>query len=83
MLVTHFKDVRDVHYVEYYMGLKLETSNGWTEAVINDNCEFEYFYRIVNILKTTFDAKFDNKIHDFGSIYWDFEYNTMSIHIVL
>ena len=56
------------------MSLKIEIDNGFTEAVLNDNCEFDEFYKIANVLQVAFDVKFDRKLHDFDTLYWDFEY---------
>lgn len=57
------------------MKLKLETDKGWTEAIIDEGCEFEKFYSVANVLSNHFNLTFSNKLDDFDTLYWDFEYN--------
>lgn len=53
---------------------KLETDKGWTEAIIDDDCEFEKFYSVADVLSNYFNLTFSNKLNDFDTLYWDFEY---------
>ena len=53
---------------------KLETDKGWTEAIIDDDCEFEKFYSVADVLSNQFNLIFSNKLNDFDSLYWDFKY---------
>src|SRR5438034_567356 len=54
--------------------MKIDNSQGWTEAIIDENCSTEKFLKIAGILHTTLDITFTNKISDLDSIYWDFIY---------
>ncbi len=54
--------------------MKIDNSEGWTEAIIDENCSIDKFYKIAKILHTTFDVSFTNKISDTDSTYWDFRY---------
>ena len=64
------------------MKLKLETDKGWTEAIIDDDCEFEKFYSVADVLSNHFNLTFSNKLNDFDTKYWDFEYggNKLVLH---
>ena len=61
---------------------KLETDKGWTEAIIDDDCGFEKFYSVADVLSNYFNLTFSNKLNDFDTIYWDFEYkgNELVLH---
>lgn len=54
--------------------MKINNSQGWTEAVVVENCSTEEFYKIAGVLHTTLGITFTNKISDSDSIYWDFIY---------
>ena len=54
--------------------MKIDNSKGWTEAIIDENCSIDKFYKIAGILHTTLDISFTNKISDTDSNYWDFIY---------
>lgn len=53
----------------------LETEKGWTEAIIDDDCELNKFYEIAGLLSSDFSLIFSNKLDDIDTLYWDFEYN--------
>lgn len=53
----------------------LETEKGWTEAIIDDDCELSKFYEIAGLLSSDFSLIFSNKLDDIDTLYWDFEYN--------
>ena len=55
---------------------QIKTTAGWTELVIDDDCEFDKFYRTAKLLKTEFKLRFTNKIDDYDTLYWDFKYKT-------
>jgi hypothetical protein len=55
--------------------MKIDNANGWTEVIIEENCSSDKFYKIASILHAIFGFAFLNKISDFDSIYWDFDYN--------
>ncbi len=61
---------------------KLETDKGWTEAIIDDECELEKFYSVVDVLSNHFNLTFSNKLTDIDTLYWDFEYkgNELVLH---
>lgn len=61
---------------------KLETDKGWTESIIDDYCEFEKFYSVADVLSNHFNLTFSNKVNDFDTLYWDFEYkgNELVLH---
>lgn len=56
------------------MKVQLETDRGWTEAIIDDDCEYDKFYKVANLLQNEFYIKFTEKIDDFDSLYWTFDY---------
>jgi hypothetical protein len=53
---------------------KLEKQKGWTEVIIDDDCEFNKFYKAAEVLQTNFNLTFTKKLDDFDSLYWDFNY---------
>ena len=56
------------------MCYQLKTTNGGTEAVIDDNCGISKFYAIANILTDDLQVKFLNQVDDAESLDWDFKY---------
>lgn len=56
------------------MSYQLKTSNGGTEAVIDDNCGISKFYAIANTLADDLQVKFLNQIDDAETLDWDFQY---------
>ena len=56
------------------MCYQLQTTNGNTEAVIDDNCGISKFYAIANILVDDLQVKFLNQVDDAESLDWDFKY---------
>ncbi len=61
---------------------QLNTEKGWTEAIIDDDCQLSRFYSIANLLSGSFNLTFSNKLNDLDSVYWDFEYkgNRLALH---
>ncbi|MBE9577245.1 hypothetical protein [Flavobacterium proteolyticum] len=61
---------------------KIVTEKGWTEATIDDDCEFSKFYAVADLLSNEFNLTFSNKLNDFDTLYWDFEYkgNNLVLH---
>ena len=61
---------------------KIETVKGWTEAIIDDDCEFSKFYTVADLLSSEFNLTFSNKLNDFDTLFWDFEYkgNDLVLH---
>ena len=56
------------------MCYELKTSNGGTEAVIDDNCGISKFYKIANTLADDLQVKFLNQVDDAETLDWDFQY---------
>ena len=56
------------------MTLTLRTDYGCTEAVIAENCGFDRFYKIADILAEQLRIRFTNKIDDSDTSYWDFNF---------
>lgn len=56
------------------MSYELKTSNGNSEAVIDDNCGISKFYAIANTLSKDLKVNFINQIDDAETLDWDFQY---------
>lgn len=56
------------------MNPKIEIDKGWTEAIIDDDCEFGKFYKVADILSNDFNIVFSKKVDDFDTLYWEFNY---------
>ena len=56
------------------MCYELKTSNGCSEAVIDDNCGISKFYAIANTLAKDLKVNFLNQIDDAETLDWDFQY---------
>ena len=56
------------------MCYQLKTTNGGTEAVIDDNCGISKFYAIANTLADDLQVKFLNQVDDAETLDWDFQY---------
>lgn len=56
------------------MCYQLTTSNGGTEAVIDDNCGISKFYAIANTLSNDLQVNFLNQVDDAETLDWDFQY---------
>ena len=54
--------------------MKIHNDQGWTEAIIDEKSDTDFFYKTANILKSVFTITFTNKLTDLDSIYWDFTY---------
>ena len=54
--------------------MKIDNSKGWTEAIVDENCSIDKFYKIAGIIHTILDISFTNKISDTDTSYWDFIY---------
>jgi len=61
------------------MEIKINKDKGWSEAILDDDCEFEKFYRTAALLEEAFQGVFTQKLNDFDSLYWDFEYKGSSL----
>lgn len=56
------------------MKLKVEKQKGWTEAIIDDDCGYEKFYKSADLLEKNFNLTFTKKRDDFDTLFWDFKY---------
>ncbi|RYY30525.1 MAG: hypothetical protein EOO04_04590 [Chitinophagaceae bacterium] len=56
------------------MSLSLRTDFGCTEAIIDDDCGLKRFYEVANILSDDLEIKFQNKLDDFDTLTWDFNF---------
>lgn len=57
------------------MTLTLRNDFGCTEAVIAENCGFDTFYSVADLLAQKLHIRFTNKIDDSNTSYWDFNFN--------
>ncbi len=56
------------------MNLTLRNEYGNMEAVIEENCGFNTFYDMAELLSEKLHVSFTNKIDDLDSSYWDFHF---------
>jgi Protein of unknown function (DUF3630) len=63
------------------MELIVDTSQGWTNAIIEGNCEFNHFYKIAEDMAKHFNIAFTDKLKDFDSVYWDFDYKSSKLSL--
>ena len=59
--------------------MKIDTSKGWTEVVIDDDCSFDKFYPVADILETRFEVSFIKKLNGPDTLYWDFDYEGLQL----
>lgn len=59
--------------------MKINYSQGWTEAVLDSNCSIDKFYKIAEILKTLLSISFSAKLGDLESHYWSFFYQSREL----
>lgn len=57
----------------------IETEKGWTEAIIDNDCEFTKFYSVAECLSSEFNLVFYNKLKDLDTIFWDFKYKSCDL----
>ncbi len=57
------------------MTFQIDKSKGWTETIIDSDCEFYKFEKVATIFKTELNIVFTEQLNDFDSFYWDFIYN--------
>lgn len=64
------------------MTFQIDISKGWTEAIIDNNCEFSKFEKIAAVLKNQLNIVFTEQLNDFDTYYWDFTYgdSTLCLH---
>lgn len=56
------------------MYLTLRNDYSAAEAVIDENCGFDKFYGIADLLSDKLQVNFTNKIDDLNTSYWDFNF---------
>ena len=56
------------------MTLSLRNDYGCTEAVIAENCGFDKFYKVADVLVDKLRIRFTTKVDDSDTSYWDFQY---------
>ena len=61
------------------MTFQIDTSKGWTETIIDSECEFFKFEKVADILKTKINIVFTDRINDFDTYYWDFAYGDSNL----
>jgi hypothetical protein len=65
--------------------MKINNREGWTELIIDDNCEYDKFYAVADLLQANFNVSFTQKLNDLESSYWDFQFNgcelTLHYHV--
>jgi len=67
--------VRRVYKSPYTnMNLSLRTDFGCTEAVLAENCGFDRFYRIADLLMEQLKVRFTQKKDDSETSYWNFNF---------
>lgn len=64
------------------MTFQIDTSRGWTETIIDSDCEFYKFKKVALILNTDLNIVFTEQLNGFDSFYWDFPYDnsTLCLH---
>jgi hypothetical protein len=67
-------DKKKFSFKSSQMNPKIEIEKGWTEAIIDDDCEFGKFYKVADILSNDFNVVFSKKVDDFDTLYWEFSY---------
>jgi hypothetical protein len=61
------------------MTFQIDTSKGWTETIIDSDCEFYKFEKIASILKTELNIVFTGQLNDFDTFYWDFTFKSSTL----
>src|SRR5215831_18671296 len=61
------------------MTFQIDTSKGWTEAIVDNDCDFYKFEKVASILGTKLNIVFTEQLNDFDTYYLDFDYNDSSL----
>jgi hypothetical protein len=61
------------------MTFQIDTSKGWTETIIDDDCEFFKYEKVAFVLKTKLNIVFTDRVNDFDTYYWDFIYGDSNL----
>jgi hypothetical protein len=64
------------------MKLKIETERGWTEGIIDGDCDTSRFKKVANLLSREFNITFSDRLNNLDNLYWDFKYhgNDLVLH---
>ena len=54
--------------------MKKINENGSVEWVIREDCDFAAFYRIAEQLRNEFEVSWRERVDDFDTVYWPFDY---------
>ena len=57
------------------MSFQIDISKGWTETIIDSDCEFYKFKKIALLLKTNLNIAFSEQLNDLDSFFLDFLYD--------
>jgi hypothetical protein len=58
---------------------QLNIEKGWTEVIIDSNCEFQKFWKTACILEEHLNRNFTTKLSHFDVDYWDFSYKKSNL----
>lgn len=61
------------------MSLALRTDFGCTEAIIDDDCGYNRFHEVADILSDDLDIQFSQKSDNPDSSYWNFQYKGFAL----
>ncbi len=61
------------------MTLQIDISKGWTEAIIDNDCEFSKFEKVASVLKAKLNIVFTEQINDLITYYLDFTYSNSNL----
>ena len=63
------------------MMLRTETNRGWTEAIIDDDCGYETFYKAAAIVQNELGFPFIQQLDDFDTLYYSFDYKASRLFL--
>jgi hypothetical protein len=61
------------------MNLNLRTDSGFTEAIVCDDCGFQEFYHVADLLKDELHVRFIDKMDGVETVYWDFKFHGQAL----
>jgi len=61
------------------MAFQIDKSKGWTEIIIDSDCEFYKFEKVATLLATKLNITISERLNDFDSHYLTFSYNGSDI----
>lgn len=54
--------------------VKIVEVNGYNELIIEENCDYSFFYNTADKLKARFNVEFINKLDGLDTAYWIFRH---------